>query len=125
MVLRGAQFQGSGPARCKFPTRQAPSSCRPAFVHRQSDADCLPQGRRMTHSHLMHSHGRGQCWQPHKSTGEPHDALVLARSSWAQACVGFYGLEGGIRRNGCAHTHSLDDLNLNEGRKRWDRQRRS
>jgi hypothetical protein len=26
MVLRGAPFQGSGPARCKFPTRQAPSS---------------------------------------------------------------------------------------------------
>jgi hypothetical protein len=73
MVFRGAQFQQSEPAGCRFLTKRALSSYRVTFVQRWADADCLPQGRRMTHRCLMHSHGRGQCWQPHKGLG-PHGA---------------------------------------------------
>jgi hypothetical protein len=66
MVFRGAQFQQFEPVGCRFLTRQALSVYRATFVQRRSDADCLPQGRRTTHRRLMHSHGRDQCWQPHK-----------------------------------------------------------
>lgn len=104
MVLRGAQFQRSRPAWCKFLTRQALSAYRATFVHRRSDADCLPQGRRTTHRRLMHSYSMGQCWQPHKGLAS------YSASGRPVSC--------GNRRRGCAHTHSLDDLNLYEGRER-------
>lgn len=55
MVLRGAQFQRSGPAGCKFLTRRALSSYRATFEQGQSDAVCLLQGRWTTHRRLMHS----------------------------------------------------------------------
>jgi hypothetical protein len=111
MVLRGAQFQQSEPARCKFLTRRALSAYRATFVHSRSDTDCLPQGRRTTHRRLMHSYGMGQCWQPHKGLAS------YSASGQPMSC--------GNRRRGCVHMHSLDDLNLYEGRKRWDRQRQS
>jgi hypothetical protein len=71
MVLRGAQFQRSGPAGCRLLTRQALSSYRVTFVQRRADTDCLPHASRMTHRRLMHSHGRVQCWQPHKELASP------------------------------------------------------
>ena len=111
MVFSGAQFQRSGPARCKFLTRRALSSFLVTFVQRRADTDCLPHASRMTHRRLMHSYGMGQCWQPHKGLAS------YSASGRPMSC--------GNRRRECAHKHSLDDLNLHEGRERWDRQRQS
>ncbi len=41
MVLRGAQFQRSGPAGCTFLTRRALSSYTATFLQGRSDAICL------------------------------------------------------------------------------------
>lgn len=57
MVLRGAQFQRSGPARYAFVTRQAFSSYRAMFVQRQFDAACPKGGIRIPRRHPMRFHG--------------------------------------------------------------------
>ncbi len=66
MVLRGAQFQRSGPAGYRFLTRQALSLYRATFVQEHADAVCLQQGNQITRRHRMPFHGGAQCWQPHE-----------------------------------------------------------
>lgn len=73
MVLRGAQFQRSGPARCKFLTRQALSSYRVTFAQRRSDADCLEQGNQMTRRPLMRFHGNEDRQGSRHGAGESGD----------------------------------------------------
>ena len=46
MVLRGAQFQRSGPAGCEFLTRRVPPSYCAVCVHGWFVARCLPHGIR-------------------------------------------------------------------------------
>ena len=49
MVLRGVQFQRSGPAGCAFLTRRALSSYHAAFAEGRSGVVCMYQESRMTH----------------------------------------------------------------------------
>lgn len=49
MVLRGAQFQRSGPAGCTFLTRRALSSYIATFPQGRSDAICLKRQGQITH----------------------------------------------------------------------------
>jgi len=65
MVLRGAQFQRSGPAGCTFLTRRALSSYHAMFAQ---TAHCrlMYQESRITHRRLMRFHGGDLCRQPHK-----------------------------------------------------------
>ena len=55
MVLRGAQFQRSGPAGCTFLTRRAFPSCYAMFVQGRFDTVCLPQRSLITRRRLMRS----------------------------------------------------------------------
>ena len=66
MVLRGAQFQRSGPAGCAFLTRRALSSYSAMFMEEQSAAVYSPQDGRMTGGHLIGLHGREECKQFHR-----------------------------------------------------------
>jgi len=65
MVLRGAQFQRSGPARCKFLTRRALSLYQATFVQRRSHADCLPHASRMTVWRWLDPYGTSLCGELH------------------------------------------------------------
>lgn len=60
MVLRGAQFQRSGPAGCTFLTRRAFSSCYAMFLQGRFDAVCLPQKNLITRRCLRRFHSGDQ-----------------------------------------------------------------
>ncbi len=65
MVLRGAQFQRSKPARCRLLTRRALSSYRVTFVQRRADAECLPHASRMTVWRWLDPYGTSLCGELH------------------------------------------------------------
>lgn len=57
MVLRGAQFQRSGPARCIFLARQALFADPAMLVHRQADAVRMKQVHQILHKPLVRFRG--------------------------------------------------------------------
>lgn len=57
MVLRGAQFQRSGPAGCTFLARQALSSYPATLVHRQADAVRTQWAHQILHKPLVRFRG--------------------------------------------------------------------
>ena len=74
MVLRGVEFQRSGPAGCTFLTRRALSNIA-MFLQGRSDAVDLQHGNRIMHRPLMRFHVVDQCRQFHKGLAS-HGARV-------------------------------------------------
>ena len=66
MVLRGAQFQRSGPAGCAFLTRRALTSYCLTFAQGQVDAVCLPQKKPVRHRPLRRFDGGDPCKHFHR-----------------------------------------------------------
>ncbi|HWF59345.1 MAG TPA: hypothetical protein VN666_03430 [Nitrospira sp.] len=104
MVLRGAQFQRSGPAGCTFLTRRALSSYRAAFAQGRFGVVRMHQESRTTFRRLMRFHGGDQYSQS-------HEGLASHGASGVTYVMGILGNRHRPRNFGgdadYVHTHTL------------------